>query len=54
MKKKRRNARRIPILICWIVLILGSIYIARWYASRARIEREAEEYRSLYRTPAPT
>ncbi len=54
MKKKRRNARRIPILICWIVLILGSIYIARWYASRVRIEREAEEYRSLYRTPAPT
>lgn len=54
MKKKRRNARRIPILICWIVLILGSIYIARWYASRARIEREAEEYRALYRTPVPT
>lgn len=53
MGKSRKSTRRIPLLICWILLILGAIYIARWYASRARIERETQEYQRLYRTPAP-
>lgn len=58
MRKRGGNARKIATLVCWIVLIAGLIYIARWYATRARIERETREYQALYRstseTPVPT